>query len=200
MKHTILVNQEDTTDTMEISPFIEGELIQNLSDVGWSCRQAVLTADGKNVVLSNNVTTKTLDDLYFSATLEPLDTAILNEDQYIWIIEITNNTIEPKYRRELQVILAVSKHHIWNLAETFTVYDIVAPDPDVNGDVIFGKQVRIATTTLPVGTILSIKLLDNDDNILQTAGYVSDTLDNSQVVITLTEPVKVEPTKLMVNI
>lgn len=200
MRHSVIVKQEDTSDIMEVSPFEEGESIQTLSATGWFCRHAVLSEDGKTTVMVSDVVAKTVDDLYFAAALEPWDTAILDVAQYMWIIEVRNDTIEPKYRKELSVNLAVEHHRIWNTTETSTTYTVVPPDADENGDIDYGSELRIDVAALPGGTVRSLKLLDGSDNILQTVGYKSSIIDNSQVVITLTEPVKIAPISLMVNI
>ncbi len=189
----VTVKQEDTSDTIQASPFAENEAIANLSDSGWVCRQAVLTKDGKNIVIEGDVTIKDSTDMYFEATLAPNDTRQLDNRQYKWIIEVENTTVTPPYRKEHEVDLDVEKHSILDIAQTSYDYDFVAK--------VSATEVKIDVASLPGGTIRSIKLLDVDGVIIQTTGWVSDTVDDSQVVLTLLEPMIADtPVQVRVNI
>lgn len=191
MNYISEVKQEDTSDTYSVSPFAEGETVANLSDAGWVCRQIVMTPDGLHRVIEKVVTAKTTDDMYFSATLEPDDTAQLNEQQYIWIIEVENLLTTPKFRRELEITLAVEKHGVFNPSETQTIHTLLTTSAD-------GLSIDIDSNSVPVG-VRSIKLLNDDGDILQTVGYVSHTIVLGVATIVLKQPVTVTATQVQVN-
>ncbi len=177
---------------MEVSPFALDETVLTLSDGGWTCKQALITPDGKYIVASEAVTGKSVDDRWFAAALEPALTAILDADQYLWFIEIENLTTTPVYRREISIAVGVQEHRIWNTAETSFTYAVVEYATEL--------EVTIDVAGMPAGTPKSIKLLDTDGTVLQTVGFVSSAVVASQVVITLTEPVKIIPISMMINI
>ena len=189
MNYIVSVKQEDTSDTFKVSPFAADELVNNLSDPGWVCNQLVISSDGKYRIHESQVTTKSTDDLYFTATLEPAVTAELNKDQYIWVIEVENPLLTPKYRREVNIVLSVAEHKLWSSAETQTEYDIVS---------FVGTAIRINTLSFVAGTVSSIKLLDADDNVIQTSGWVSDTVDVTETILVIKEPVIDTPVKVRI--
>ena len=103
----IEVIQGDLTDILEVSPFEEGEETANLSDAGWTCKSAVIKEMGDVPIFERDITDKTVDDLYFRAAIDPDDTTVLAVDSYIWVIQIENLLVLPKFRREKQVELVV---------------------------------------------------------------------------------------------
>ena len=103
----ITVIQGNLTDIYEVSPFENGEAVATLSDAGWSCRSVLVENLGDIPLIDNTVTLKTIDDLYYRVAFEPDDTTPLAIGTYIWIIQVENSTVVPKYRREKQISLTV---------------------------------------------------------------------------------------------
>ena len=190
-----IIKQGDTTDTFQVSPFPLGELVENLSDPGWSCRSVVTNKLGGTIVIDNPVTTKTVDDLYFETSLASPDTDILDAKAYIWIIEIENLLTTPIYRREHHISLVVEKQGAPDLTEIETCFDINTIGTAA-GSFLDIDIVVIDNAALPEGTITRVDLKDIGDNILQTAGYISSVVNGADLEITLTEDVTTAPVKI----
>jgi len=191
--NTVHVRQEDTTDTIQISPYSKTEAVNDLISVtGWTCRSVVLRKVGDPSVIINSVTKISTDLLYFEATLEPVDTAKLDTGVYLWVIEMENLTLNPKYRKEYHTNLVVSANA--SITSTTEVcYPIVSIGTSAKK---FADKdtIVIASTTLP-NSLVSVKLKDDAGYIVQT-GYMSTALGATTSEILLLENVITEPTSI----
>jgi len=190
-----IIKQGDTTDTFQVSPFPLGELVENLSDAGWTCRSVVIPRIGVAPVIDNPVTTKTVDDLYFETSLASPDTDILDAKAYIWIIEIENLLTTPIYRREHHISLVVERQGALALTETETCFDINTIGTAA-GSFLDIEIVVIDNAALPGGTITRVDLKDIGGSVLQTAGDVSSVVNGADLEITLTEDVVTAPVEI----
>lgn len=185
MSTKVIINQGDTSDTYQVSPFVEGEATQTLSDGGWTCRSVVVAAVGDVPIIDNVVTTKTVDDLYFETALASPDTDTLNGgSNYLWIIEIENTTTTPKYRRELHIPLKVNKQGAPATTEVSVDFPILS---------VLTNTVTILAAALPSGTITRIDLKDITPAVIQTTGFVSATVNGANLDLLLTETVTGSP-------
>jgi len=190
-----IIKQGDTTDTFQVSPFVIGEAVQTLSDPTWTCRSVVVDKLGGTVVIDNVVTTKTQDDLYFETALASPDTDILDAKAYIWIIEIENLVVIPKYRREHHISLVVEKQGAPATVEVETCFTINTIGTAANS-YTDTNIVVINNTALPGGTITRIDLKNSGGTVIQTTGYTSSTVNGADLEITLVETVTGSPVQI----
>lgn len=196
MSREMIISQGDITDTFQVSPFEEGELVQKLTDPGWACRTFVVDKLGGTVVIDKSITQKTADNLYYEVALGPPDTEILDSRAYIWVIEVQNLTLTPKYRKELQIDLKVRQEGSYASTYNETCYDITSIGTEANN--FKDRNVVVVPAVAVPGTSVIVKLKDNDGEIIQTTGYVSDAVNGANQEITLLEAVRHTPTKICV--
>lgn len=177
---TVTLKQGDVTDLINISPFEEGEAIQTLSDVGWTCNTSIVSKVGGVTVASKAVTTKTVDDLYYSVSWGSPDTEILDADQYLWVIEIQNLGIIPIWRKEYNISLVVTQQSLLRSDLTEVCYTVSS---------VTDAIVTVPEVVIPAG-IVSVNLKDVYGDIIQTTGFVESSTTSPDTFITLLEEVK----------
>lgn len=191
--NNVVIKQGDISDTFQVSPFVEGEAVQNLSDPGWTCRSVIINKVGGDVIVDNAVTAKTADDLYFETQLAPPDTDVLDVKGYIWVIQIENLITTPIYRKEHHINLSVEAEGALVTGDTYTEYDITSIGTVANPSNLY---VVVTADHTPPGSIRYMLLKDEDGVIIQRVGYVSSATNGSDKEITLLEPVCGSPTTI----
>lgn len=98
----------DTSNIYYMSPFADGNGgASNLSNTAYTCRTVVVAALGDAPIIDKTITNMSTDLMYFQVVLEPADTALLAEGNYIWVTEVNNAVIDPIFRKEKHIDLAV---------------------------------------------------------------------------------------------
>lgn len=79
-------------------------------DNNWSCREALYTDQGVEVIAPRGVTLKQPvegGDEHFIPALSNADTESLEAGVYHWAIEVSNSTVEPEYNDESLIEVTV---------------------------------------------------------------------------------------------
>jgi len=91
-----------------MSPFADGNGgASNLTNTAYTCRTIVVAALGDTPIVDVTITNTSTDLMYFQVVLEPADTALLAEGNYIWITEVYNASTDPIFRKEKHIDLSV---------------------------------------------------------------------------------------------
>jgi len=114
MQQIINLYQGDTSDVKLVRPDFPG--LTNALDGNWLCQQAVMDCAGVVVVGASTVSAKTTDDNgkeRFVVAVSPTDSATLSVaagepyQEYTWLIELSNPTTIPPYKKEHHTTLRV---------------------------------------------------------------------------------------------
>jgi len=112
----ISLYQGDSSLPMTVRPFIADPAAVISDD--WVCKTRLMDVDGTEYVGVTTITTKTDDGLHFVVTLSPTDTGAVDVvgefTRCKWIIQLTNEVLEPIYNREQHVDINVKKQGIPN--------------------------------------------------------------------------------------
>ena len=192
--NSVIIKQGDISDTFQVSPFVAGEAVENLSDAGWTCRSVVVNKLNGDIIIDNTVTTKTMDDLFFETNLSPPDTDVLDTKGYIWIIQIQNLVTSPTYRKEHHINLAVEGEGALDTGDTYTEYAIITVGTAAENYTDLHLLVTLDHT--PPASIRYLELREDDETVTQRVGYVSSVTNGANKEITCLEPICGAPTKV----
>jgi hypothetical protein len=169
MGNIVTVKQEDTSDTIRVSPYPLGEAVYNIvnNPAGWSCRSVVLREPGSPKVIDKAEVTISSDQLYFECTLEPEHTRILDAAAYLWVIELENLTVTPKYRKEYHVQLVVESNAAIATDDINNIFAIESIGT-LNNDYLDRNVLTFDNTIVLPSPIRKVLLLNEDGDILQT--------------------------------
>lgn len=107
-------HQGDLSELISVRPNIADPEVKINAD--WSCKIKVVDFDGNIVVAEREVTEKTIDELYFVASLTPEETLNLPvSGQYArfnWIIQLDNVQLSPNYSREMHFPIIAHKQGV----------------------------------------------------------------------------------------
>lgn len=114
MKEVIELIQGNASDVKLVRPGFPG--LDDALDENWVCQQAVRDCAGALVIGLSTVSDKTLDEFdkeRFVVAVSPTDSATLSVaagepyQEYTWLIELSNPTTTPPYKKEHHITLRV---------------------------------------------------------------------------------------------
>lgn len=110
--------QGDSSGLIKLRPNITDPNVVISDD--WECKTSLLNNDGTVVIAPRTESMKTDDDLFWIVGLSPSDTEDVTIDQNskynecTWVIQVSNNTLDPAYNKELHIQVNVRKQGIPN--------------------------------------------------------------------------------------
>jgi hypothetical protein len=114
MREVIELVQGNTSDVKLTRPDFPD--LPDALDENWVCQQAVMDCAGALVVGLSTVSDKALDEFdkqRFVVAVSPTDSATLSVaagepyQEYTWLIELSNTTTTPPYKKEHHITLRV---------------------------------------------------------------------------------------------